>query len=96
MKILISGSFLYKEKYDDIDLFIISKYKKEDYKDGMADTPIAIMPHSGKITLLQMDGEASKEEIKQALEKAKEACKKIREVQVKALKEKYGGMKNEV
>jgi len=34
MKILISGSFLYKEKYDDLDLFIISKYKKEDYKDG--------------------------------------------------------------
>jgi len=30
------------------------------------------------------------------LEKAKETCKKIRDVQVKALKEKYGGMKNEV
>lgn len=70
--------------------------EEEDYKDGMADTPIAIMPHSGKVTLLQMDGEASKEEIKQALEKAKEVCKKIRDVQVKALKEKYGGMKNEV
>ncbi|MBI2111948.1 hypothetical protein HYT52_00225 [Candidatus Woesearchaeota archaeon] len=34
MKILISGSFLYKEKYNDIDIFILSKYKKEDYKDG--------------------------------------------------------------
>lgn len=34
MKILISGSFLYNEKYNDIDLFIISKYNKEDYKEG--------------------------------------------------------------
>ncbi len=34
MKMLISGSFLYNEKYNDIDIFIISKYEKEDYKDG--------------------------------------------------------------
>ncbi len=34
MKMLITGSFLYKEKYNDIDIFVISKYNKEDYKDG--------------------------------------------------------------
>ena len=34
MKILISGSFLYSKKYNDIDIFIISKYDKEDYKEG--------------------------------------------------------------
>jgi hypothetical protein len=34
MKILITGSFLYKEKYNDIDIFIISKYDKEDYREG--------------------------------------------------------------
>ncbi len=33
-KMLISGSFLYNEKYNDIDIFIISKYNKEDYRDG--------------------------------------------------------------
>lgn len=33
-KLLISGSFLYCEKYNDIDIFIISKYKKEDYQEG--------------------------------------------------------------
>jgi len=33
-KILISGSFLYNKKYNDIDVFIISKYDKEDYRDG--------------------------------------------------------------
>jgi len=33
LKIIISGSFLYQKKYNDIDLFIISKYEKEDYKE---------------------------------------------------------------
>jgi len=34
MKILVSGSFLYSNDYNDIDIFIISKYDKEDYRDG--------------------------------------------------------------
>ena len=32
-KIMISGSFLFNETYNDIDIFIFSKYTKEDYKD---------------------------------------------------------------
>lgn len=32
--IFITGSFLYENKYNDIDLFVISKYDKEDYKSG--------------------------------------------------------------
>src|SRR3989338_7166542 len=68
--------------------------EEEDYEGGMADTPLAIMPHSGRITLLHMDGEASREEIKSAIEKTKEACMKIRDVQVNALKKKYGGIKD--
>jgi len=31
MKILITGRFLWGEKYNDIDIFIISKYEKEDF-----------------------------------------------------------------
>ena len=31
--IFITGSFLYKERYKDIDLFVVSKYDKEDYHD---------------------------------------------------------------
>lgn len=30
--ILLTGSFLYKKHYNDIDIFVISKYDKEDYK----------------------------------------------------------------
>ncbi len=33
-KVLISGSFLYGEKYNDIDIFVISKYNKDDYREG--------------------------------------------------------------
>ena len=33
-KLLITGSFLYNEEYNDIDIFVISKYDKEDYKEG--------------------------------------------------------------
>lgn len=31
-KIMISGSFLFNKEYNDIDVFVFSKYKKEDYK----------------------------------------------------------------
>lgn len=33
-KILISGSFLFSKKYNDIDIFIFTKYKKNDYIKG--------------------------------------------------------------
>ena len=31
--LLVSGSFLYNKTYNDIDIFIISKYEKEDFKE---------------------------------------------------------------
>jgi len=34
MEMLISGGFLWKENYNDIDIFIISKYEKEDRIEG--------------------------------------------------------------
>jgi len=33
-KIIISGSFLFNDKHGDIDVFIFSKYDKEDYRKG--------------------------------------------------------------
>jgi exosome complex component RRP41 len=62
---------------------------EEAYEDGSVDIPIAILPHTGKITLLQMDGELTKEDLKQALEQGKKALQKIYEIQQKALKDKY-------
>jgi exosome complex component RRP41 len=55
----------------------------------VADIPVAMIPSTGEITLLQMDGIVKKEAFMQALQKAKEAMVKISEVQKNALKEKY-------
>lgn len=67
-------------------------YKEEAYEDGpVADVPVAILPNSGKISLLQMDGEISKDQLKEALELAKEVSTEIYELQKKALKAKYEG-----
>ncbi len=55
----------------------------------VADTPVAVLHATGQLTLLQMDGEVSKETLLKSLEMGKKAAAKIYEVQVKALKEKY-------
>ena len=62
---------------------------EEDHEDGATDLPIAMSPRNGKLTLLQMDGNMSQVEIKEALEMGKKACDQIKEVQVAALKAKY-------
>ena len=63
--------------------------EEEDYEDGMGDIPIALLPRNEEVTLLQLDGEITQEELKKAVELGIKACKQIYEVQKKALKEKY-------
>ena len=65
--------------------------EEEDYHEGngVADIAVAMMPRSGKLTLLQNDGIVSKDELLKAIELAREACKNIYEIQKKALLEKY-------
>src|SRR3989344_6130767 len=67
--------------------------EEEDYepKDGhkSVDIPVAILPRTGEVSLLQMDGELKAEELIEAIEKAKIAAKKINEVQREALYKKY-------
>ena len=71
-------------------LLVDLDYSEESYADApVADIPIAILPNSGKITLLQMDGEVKKEELMKLLEMGKKVCMDIYETQKKALKEKY-------
>lgn len=54
-----------------------------------ADIAFAMMPNKELITLLQMDGRLTKEEIMKLLEIAKENCKKIYEMQREVLLKKY-------
>jgi exosome complex component RRP41 len=64
--------------------------EEEDYEEGegATDIPMAFLSKSGAVSLLQLDGEIRPEELKKAIKLGKEACKKIFELQKKALKEK--------
>ena len=64
-------------------------YDEEAFEGGSTDIPVALIPSTGEITLLQIDGELSKEDLNNALTMAKKVCKKIYEVQKQALKESY-------
>ena len=74
----------------DDKLLVDLDYSEESYADGpVADIPIAMMPNSNKITLLQMDGQVSKAELMKLLEMGKKVCARICDIQKKALKENY-------
>lgn len=64
-------------------------------KQGDADLPVAFMPKSNVIGLLQMDGSLTEEEFKQALDLAIDACRRIYDMQREALKQKYHVVKDE-
>jgi exosome complex component RRP41 len=55
----------------------------------MCDLPIAYMPRTGKVTLLQMDGDMPNKEIKQLLNVAVKGCETIYEKQKQAIREKW-------
>ena len=68
-------------------------YKEESVEGEVADIPIAITPGSGGVTLLQMDGRISADELKTALEMGGKACREIYELQKNALKARFGDQK---
>jgi exosome complex component RRP41 len=71
-------------------------YQEEAYEEGeegVSDIPLAYIPSLDSISLLQMDGEITKEKLIEALEMGKEACAEIIKVQQEALRERYSGGK---
>jgi len=71
---------------DDYVLDLVGE--EEDQTD--CDLPIAIMPRTGKFTLMQLDGDLPKEDIKKVVMLAKAGCEKVYDVQKKALLERWG------
>jgi len=71
------------------DKMVLDLNYEEDAHPVGADLPVAMSTRTGEITLLQLDGELTKKEFEQGLNMAIEGCKKIKEVQINALKEKY-------
>ncbi|MDE1769974.1 MAG: exosome complex exonuclease Rrp41 [Thaumarchaeota archaeon] len=68
---------------------IVLDVNNEEDQEGQADMPVALMPNVGKITLLQLDGMLKPEEFKTCMQTALVGCRKVYEVQRKALMEKY-------
>lgn len=68
-------------------------YDEEAYEMGSTDIPVAFLPNSGEVSLLQLDGDITAEELDKALEIGEKVCKKIYEIQKKALKDKFVGEK---
>lgn len=61
----------------------------EEDKYGQGDVPMAILPTTEEITLLQQDGSFTKEELLEALQMGVQSCKYIHELQKDALMRVY-------
>ncbi|MBE0523112.1 MAG: exosome complex exonuclease Rrp41 [Methanosarcinales archaeon] len=71
-----------------VDETLVLDLNKDEDNYGQADMPIAMTP-DGKITLLQMDGNLTLEQFKEALEMAQEGCRQVYEFQREALLDYY-------
>ncbi len=74
-----------------VDNHIVVDLSEEEDQTGQADMPVAIMPRTGEITLLQMDGNLSVPEFEEALQLAFDGCYYINQLQQQTLLKKYGG-----
>ena len=72
-----------------IDGKVVVDLGKEEDNFGEADLPIAIAPRTGEILLMQMDGHLTQDEFNTALDLAIGGCKKVSEIQKKAILENY-------
>src|ERR687894_3278125 len=65
-------------------------------KEGDADMPVAYLPNMDQVTLLQLDGILNESQFDECIGKAIQGCKKVYEIQRKALIEKYFGNDTEL
>ncbi|HEV2231686.1 MAG TPA: exosome complex exonuclease Rrp41 [Thermoplasmata archaeon] len=68
---------------------VVLDLKKEEDNFGTADLPMALVPQSGRLVLLQMEGHMSRTELAQALDLGVAGCRSIYEVMKKALRDRY-------
>ena len=71
-----------------VDGQIVLDLNKEEDNYGEADFPVA-MTQDGEITLLQMDGNLTPDEIRKGFELVKKGCKEILEIQQAVLRKKF-------
>jgi len=70
---------------------VVDLSKEEEDLEGAVDVPVAVLPRSKKVVLLQLDGEIKPESLKEAIKMGIESSQKINEIQKATLKDKYKG-----
>jgi exosome complex component RRP41 len=71
------------------DGHVVLDLNKEEDNYGQADVPLAIIPSTDEIVLLQMDGNMTREELDHGLDMAFKAAHELNQIQRDALKRKY-------
>lgn len=74
---------------------IVLDLSKEEDNFGDADLPMAVLSKTGKVVLLQMDGDLSAKEFDKATDMIIDATKRINELQRESLVKKYEEMQKE-
>lgn len=75
-------------KLDKTVVLDLDKHEDSEFEEGEGSTDIPMtFTDDGKLTHIQVDGSINKEQLKEAIKMAREASKKVYEVQKKALKE---------
>jgi exosome complex component RRP41 len=74
---------------------VVLDLAKEEDNEGEADVPVAIIPRLNEITLLQMDGKLTEQELEETITLAIKGCNQVYKLQVDALKRKYAGAEYE-
>jgi len=74
---------------------VLLDLNKEEDNFGQADVPIALIPKTNEIVLLQMDGHMTREEFDNAIDMGVAACHEIYELQKDALKRRYAAVAKE-
>ncbi len=89
--VAVSAGKIGKQVIIDLD------YEEEAYEgEDVSDMPIAILPRTDEVVLLQMDGKIKKEEIMEGFNMVKKGMAEIHSIQKQALKDKFanGDKKN--
>lgn len=73
----------------------IHEFNEDSKGAPVSDIPVAMIHNTKELSLLQMDGEISKEDLLKTLDLAEKVMEKVYEVQVKALKENYAVINKE-
>jgi exosome complex component RRP41 len=68
---------------------LVLDLKKEEDNFGEADLPMALVPQSGRLVLLQMEGHLTREELSTALDMGTQGCLTIYDRMKAALRERY-------